>query len=89
VRNSEASGAITNATYVKPVTITTYFLGFTPFGFFLTTYTNQRKVEIPLPNAFAGFNGLLITGVNGAALPSPLVFNPGQPLATQECFQNG
>jgi hypothetical protein len=37
LRNSEASGAITNATYVKPVTVTSYFIGLTPFGFFLTT----------------------------------------------------
>src|SRR5262249_58604899 len=58
LRNSEASGALTNATYVKPVTVTSYFVGLTPFGFFLTTFTVQRQVNIPLTNAFAGFNGL-------------------------------
>ena len=79
---SNASGALTNATYVKPVTVTSYYVGFTPwFGFFLTTYTIQRQVNVPLTPAFAGFNGLLITGVNGARLPTPLVFNPGQALA--------
>ena len=88
LRNSEASGAITNATYVKPVTVTSYFVGLTPFGFFLTTYTVQRQVNIPLTNAFAGFNGLLITGADGVALPSPLVFNPGEGLASQDCTQN-
>jgi hypothetical protein len=88
LRNSEASGAITNATYVKPVTVTSYFIGLTPFGFFLTTYTVQHQVNIPLTNAFAGFNGLLITGAHGVALPSPLIFNPGQGLASQDCSQN-
>ena len=78
---------MTNATYVKPVTVTSYFVGFTPFGFFLTTETVQRQVNIPLTNAFAGFNGLLITGAHGAALPPPQVFNPGQALAAEDCPQ--
>jgi hypothetical protein len=88
LRNSEASGAITNATYVKPVTVTSYFVGLTPFGFFLTTYTVQHQVNVPLTNAFAGFNGLLITGAHGAALPAPLVFNLGEALASQDCTQD-
>src|SRR6516162_1622864 len=90
LRDSNASGAITDATYNKAVTVTSYFIGHTPFGFFFTTYTVQRQVKVPLTNAFAGFNGLLITGANGVKLPSPLVFNPGQP-ATQDpnCIQNG
>jgi hypothetical protein len=88
LRNSEASGAITDATYVKPVTVTSYFVGLTPFGLFLTTYTVQRQIDVPLTNAFAGFNGLLISGVDGAALASPLVFNPGEGLASQDCTQN-
>jgi hypothetical protein len=88
--NSDASGAITDATYTKAVTVTSYFVGFTPFGFFLTTYTVQRQVNIPLTNAFAGFNGLLITGAHGVALPSAIVFNPGQPAASDgSCMQNG
>src|SRR5262249_4972241 len=89
LRNSEASGAIANATYVQPVTVTSYFVGLTPFGFFLTTYTVQRQVNVPLTNAFAGFNGLTITGANGVALPKALVFNPGQALASQDCSENG
>lgn len=87
--NSNASGALTDATYEKAVTITSYFVGFTPFGLFLTTYTAQRQVDIPLTNAFAGFNGLLISGVNGVALPAPLIYNPGQGLASESCSQNG
>ncbi len=90
LRDSNASGAITDATYNKAVTVTSYFVGFTPFGFFLTTYTVQRQINVPLTNAFAGFNGLLITGANGVALPAPIVFNPGQPAASDTgCMQNG
>src|SRR5262249_11595898 len=73
LRDSNASGAIADATYTKAVTVTSYFVGVTPFGFFLTTYTVQRQINVPLTNAFAGFNGLLITGAQGARLPSPLV----------------
>ena len=88
ITNSLASGAVTNATYQKPVTVTSYYLGFTPFGFFYSTYTVQRQVNVPLRNAFAGFNGLLITGSSGVALPSPRVYNPGEALAGQDCPQN-
>ena len=86
--NSNASGALTNATYVKPVTVTNYYIGFTFFGFFVTTYTTQRQVNVPLTPAFAGFNGLLITGIDGVALPDPIVFNPGEALASEDCPQN-
>jgi len=88
VRNSEASGAIANATYDKSVTVTSYFVGLTPFGFFLTTYSVQRQVDVPLRNAFAGFNGLVISGLDGVALPTPLVYNPGEGLASEDCSQN-
>ena len=86
LRNSNASGAVTDATYLQPVTVTSYFIGVTPFGF-LTTYTVQRQVNVPLTNAFAGFNGLGIVGAHGVQLPAPLVFNPGQGV-TEECPQN-
>ncbi|MCW5893132.1 MAG: hypothetical protein KIT14_21670 [bacterium] len=86
---SNASGALTNATYVKPVTVTSYFVGFTPFFGFATVYTVQRQVDIPLTNAFAGFNGLAITSVGGTPLPAPRIYNPGEPLAAEECEQNG
>jgi hypothetical protein len=88
ITNSFASGALTDATYLKPVTVTSYYLDFTPFGWFFTTETTQRQVDIPLTNAFAGFNGLLITSVQGITLPAPLVYNPGQG-ATEDCPQNG
>src|SRR5688572_15889281 len=74
---SYASGAITDATYVKPVTVTSTYIGFTPFFFFLTTYTVQREINIPLTNAFAGFNALLITELNNTQL-APRPFNPAQ-----------
>jgi len=86
---SDASGALTNATFVKPVTVTSYYIAFTPWFFFLTTYTVQRQINVPLTPAFEGFNGLLIAGLNGERLTVPLVFNPGQPLAAEECSQNG
>ncbi len=89
LNNSNASGALTDATYEKAVTVTSFFVGLTPFGFFLTTYTQQRQVDIPLTNAFAGFNGLLISGAAGVALPAPLVYNPGLGLASESCSQNG
>jgi hypothetical protein len=88
INNSFASGAITDATYEKPVTITSYYLGLTPFGFFFTTYTVQRQINVPLTNAFAGFNGLVITGANGVALASPVPYNPGEGLAAEDCPQN-
>jgi len=81
---SNASGAVTNATFVQPVTVTSYYIGFTPWFFFLTTYTVQRQVNVPLTPAFNGFNGLLVAAVNGQRLGVPLVFNPGQ-IATEEC----
>jgi hypothetical protein len=89
ISNSFASGAITDATYEKPVTVTSYYLGLTPFGFFFTTYTVQRQVNVPLTNAFGGFNGLLITGSNGVALPAPIVYNPGEAIVSEDCPQNG
>src|SRR5215470_5178590 len=84
-----ASGAVTNATYVKPVTVTSYFVACTVFCIFLTTYTVQRQINVPLTPAFAGFNGLAIVGSNGAKLPSPLVYNPGQAPVATNCTQNG
>ena len=85
---SYASGAITDATYVKPVTVTSTFIGFTPFFFFLTTYTVQREINIPLTNAFAGFNALLITELNNTQL-APRPFNPAQNVLTEDCLQDG
>ena len=86
---SFASGAITDATYVKPVTVTSTFIGFTPFFFFLTTYTVQREINIPLTNAFAGFNALLITELNGQQLTPPRPFNPAQNILAEDCPQDG
>jgi len=43
---SDASGALTNATFVKPVTVTSYYIAFTPWFFFLTTYTVQRQIKL-------------------------------------------
>jgi hypothetical protein len=82
---SNASGALTNATFVQPVTVTSYYVAFTPWFFFVTTYTVQRQVNVPLTPAFAGFNSLLIAGMNGVRLTVPLVFNPGQAIAGQDC----
>lgn len=86
--DSNASGAITDATFSKPVTVTSYFVGFTFFGG-TTVYTIQRQINVPLRNAFAGFNGLLVTAINGQNLPSALLYNPGEGLASQDCPQNG
>src|SRR5262245_42566972 len=61
---SNASGAVTNATFVQPVTVTSYYVAFTPFLLFLTTYTVQHQINVPLTPAFNGFNGLLISSVN-------------------------
>jgi hypothetical protein len=85
---SNASGALTDATFVKPITVTSYFIGFTPWFGFVTTYTVQHQVNVPLKPAFAGFNSLLISGYNGQKLAVPLVYNPGQ-IATQDCPANG
>ncbi|MCW5889398.1 MAG: hypothetical protein KIT14_02475 [bacterium] len=87
--DSTASGAITDATYTKPVTVTSYWIGFTPFFGFTTVYTVQYKVDIPLTNAFNGFNGLLVSAVNGVNLPNPIVFNTGEGLLAEDCPQNG
>jgi hypothetical protein len=89
ILSSNASGAVTDATFLKPVTITSFFVGFTPFFGFTTVFTIQRQVKVPLTNAFNGFNGLLVTAVNGQELADPLVFNPGENLASEECPQNG
>jgi hypothetical protein len=86
---SNASGALTNATYVKPVTVTSYYIGFTPFFGFATVYTVQREVNVPLTNGFAGFNGLVVGQIVDNTVPSPRVFNPGEGLAAEECPQNG
>src|SRR5262249_21699564 len=91
---SNASGALTDATFLKPVTVTVYYVGLTPWFGFLTTYTTQHQVNVPLKPAFGdhsvdpsigGLNSLLITAVNGQKLAAPLVFNPGQALAGQDC----
>ena len=91
---SNASGALTDATFVNPVTVTYYYVGFTPWFGFLTTYTTQHQVNVPLKPAFGdhdvnpptgGFNSLLITAINGQKLSVPLVYNPGQALAGQDC----
>jgi hypothetical protein len=89
IMSSNASGAITDATFLKPVTITSFFVGFTPFFGFTTVFTIQRRVNVPLTNAFNGFNGLLVTAVNGQELADALLFNPGENLASEECPQNG
>lgn len=84
---SYASGAVTDATYVKPVTVTSYFIGFTPWFGFTTVYTVVYQVNIPLTDAFAGFNGFLITAIDGEALSVPRVYNPDQPLTSTDCKQ--
>src|SRR5262249_33265366 len=89
VLSSNASGAVTDATFLKSVTVTSVFVGFTSFFGFTTVFTIQRHVTVPLTNAFNGFNGLLVTAVNGQELADPLVFNPGQNLASEECPQGG
>src|SRR6516225_3607514 len=86
--DSLASGAVTNATFTQPVTVTNYFTVFTFFGG-TSTFTTQFQVHVPLQPAFVGFNGLLITSMNGVNLPSPVVFNPAAALAGQECEENG
>src|SRR5262252_1968282 len=86
--DSFASGALTNATYVQPTTVTEYFEFITFFGG-VSTATAKFQVNVPLTPAFAGFNGLLVNSLNGQTLASPLVFNPGQPLAAEDCPSNG
>jgi hypothetical protein len=89
ILSSNASGAVTDATFLKPVTVTSFFVGFTTFFGFTTVFTIQRHVNVPLTNAFNGFNGLLVTAVNSQELADPLVFNPGANLASEECPQSG
>lgn len=89
VNTSNASGAVTNATYTKPVTVTSTFIAFTPWFGFTTVYTVQYEVDVPLTPAFFGFNGFLVTGFGGQSLAQPAVYNPAMPLASQECEQNG
>jgi len=84
---SYASGAVTDATYTKPVTVTSYFIGFTPWFGYTTVYSVQYTVNIPLTNAFAGFNGFLITAIDGETLAEPLVYNPNEPLTASDCQQ--
>jgi hypothetical protein len=86
--NSFASGALTDATFEKPVTVTSYFIELTPFGWFFTTDTYTYHVDVPLTNAFGGFNGLVITGANGAPLPAQLVYNPGEGIVAEDCPQD-
>jgi hypothetical protein len=86
--DSLASGAVTNATFLGPVTVTNYWIAFTFWGG-TSTFTTQQQVNVNLTPAFSGFNGLLVTSVNGQNLVSPLLFNTGQPLAGQDCPQNG
>ena len=66
VDTSNASGAVTNATYTKPVTVTSTFIGFTPWFGFTTIYTVQFEINEPLTPAFDGFNGLMVTGFGGS-----------------------
>jgi len=87
VDTSLASGAVTNATYTKTVTVTSTFIGFTPWWGFTTVYTVQFQITEPLTPAFVGFNGLTVTGVNNVQLADPLIYNTGDPLASEECMQ--
>jgi hypothetical protein len=86
---SEASGALADATYVQPVTVTDTFVGVTSIFGFATVFTTQFTVNVPLTNAFAGFNGLVISGDNGVKLATPILYNPGAAVASQDCPQNG
>jgi hypothetical protein len=87
ISQSTASGALTDATFNRPVTVTSYWIGFTPWFGWTTVYTVQWTLNIPLTNAFAGFNGFLVTAVGDQALPVPLVFNPGDVPAGEECLR--
>jgi len=88
ITQSTASGAVTDATFTRPVTVTSYWIGFTPWFGWTTVYTVQWTLNVPLTNAFAGFNGMLVTAVNGQTLPVPLVFNPGEVPAGEDCMQD-
>ena len=86
IDTSLASGAVTNATYTKTVTVTSTFIGFTPWWGFTTVYTVQFEITEPLTPAFVGFNGLTVVGVNNVQLPDPVIYNPGEGV-TEECMQ--
>ena len=88
---SDASGAVANATYINTVTVTSTFVGFSTFFGGESTFTVQRTVNVPLRNAFAGFQGFAIAAAGNplAKLPQPLVYNPGSALAGEECSMNG
>jgi hypothetical protein len=88
ITDSLASGALTDATYTKPVTVTSYYYFITFFGG-ISTASVQYDVNVPLTNAFNGFNGLLFTSINGTPLMQPLVYNPAQALAGMDCPSNG
>jgi hypothetical protein len=89
VNTSNASGALTNATYTKPVTVTSTWIAFTPWFGFTTVYTVQYEIDVPLTPAFLGFNGLAVVGYGGQSLAQPDVYNPAMPLASTECEQKG
>jgi hypothetical protein len=82
--SSLASGALTNATYTQPTTVTEYYYFYTFFGG-VSTATAKYQVNVPLRPAFTGFNGLLVTSAGGVAFPQPLVYNPGEALAGADC----
>src|SRR5262249_59487418 len=77
IGSSNASGAVTDATFLKSVTVTSVFVGFSTFFGFTTIFTIQRHVKVPLTNAFDGFNGLLVTALHGQGPPGPAGVNPG------------
>jgi hypothetical protein len=89
ITESNASGALTNATFLKSVTVTSYWIGFTPWFGWTTFYTVHWTAKVPLTNAFAGFNGLLVTGIAGTTLTEPIAFNPGDVPAGEDCPQDG
>src|SRR5262245_57309130 len=88
VIDSLASGALTDATFNKSVTVTSFFFFYTFWGG-ISTATVQYDVHVPLRPTFAGFNALFLTSLDGTNLPTPLIFNPAQPLAGQDCLSNG
>ena len=87
ITQSDASGALTNATYTKEETVTNYYYFETLFGG-TSTFTTQFKVDVPLTPAFVGFNGLLITSLNGVTLPTPLQSTPFKSSTTRAVFTN-
>ena len=85
ISDSLASGAVTNATFQGTVTVTDYWYVETFFGGTSTFTTKYTVNNVPMTPAFVGFNGIVITGINGTTLGTPLVFNTGQPLAGEDC----